>query len=251
LDGEDVRNLKSESLRGAVAVVPQDTILFNDTILHNVTYGRPGSTAEEVRAATSAAKLDAAVNRMPEKWETLVGERGLKLSGGEKQRVAIARAFLREPRLLICDEATSALDSATERGIMESLKELAAGRTSVFVAHRLSTVQGCDKIYVLKDGKVAEEGTHAELMLRNGGVYREMWKMQAAQQALDKKAGVVQNDEEGIERGGEKILLKKSGGEGTAVGAVIEGVVDIIEGDSSDESSAELDVEAAAIERSL
>jgi len=240
LDGEDVRDLKSDSLRAAVAVVPQDTILFNDTILHNVAYGRPDSTPEEVRAAASAAKLDAAVARMADKWATLVGERGMKLSGGEKQRVAIARAFLREPRLLICDEATSALDSATERGIMESLKELAAGRTSVFVAHRLSTVQGCDKIYVLKEGKVAEEGTHAELMGKSGGVYREMWKMQAAQQALDKKAGVQGGAEE-------QLLAKKNGEAATAVGAVIEGVVNL-EGDSS---SDELDPEAAAIERSL
>ncbi|KAL4520893.1 hypothetical protein Ndes2526B_g00075 [Nannochloris sp. 'desiccata'] len=244
LDGEDVRNLKSDSLRAAVAVVPQDTILFNDTILHNVTYGRPGSTPEEVRAATSAAKLDVAVARMSDKWSTLVGERGLKLSGGEKQRVAIARAFLREPRLLICDEATSALDSATERGIMESLKELAAGRTSVFVAHRLSTVQGCDKIYVLKEGKVAEEGTHAELMGKSGGVYRDMWKMQAAQQALDKKAGVQGGDKENL-------VAKKSGEAGTAVGAVIEGVGHLEGDSSSDELSAELDPEAAAIERSL
>jgi energy-coupling factor transporter ATP-binding protein EcfA2 len=134
-----------------------------------------------VEAAAVAAKLDAALDRLPQGWSTLVGERGLKLSGGEKQRVAIARAFLRRPRLLICDEATSALDTATERGIMTSLEELARGRTSVFVAHRLSTVQHCDRIYVVREGKVEEAGTHGELMARRG-VYYDMWQMQAAQE---------------------------------------------------------------------
>ncbi|KAL4423145.1 hypothetical protein ABPG77_007798 [Micractinium sp. CCAP 211/92] len=184
LNGVDVRELRQDSLRSAVAVVPQDTVLFNDTILHNVAYGQPGATMAEVRAAAAAAKMDAAVSRMPAGWATTVGERGLKLSGGEKQRVAIARAFLRQPRLLICDEATSALDTATERGIQASLRELAAGRTSVFVAHRLSTVQACDRIYVLSDGRVEEQGTHQELLSARG-LYWEMWNLQLAEQELE------------------------------------------------------------------
>ncbi|PSC71946.1 metal ABC transporter permease [Micractinium conductrix] len=184
LNGVDVRELRQVSLRAAVAVVPQDTVLFNDTVLHNVAYGAPGAPLSAVRAAASAAKLDAAIARMPAGWSTMVGERGLKLSGGEKQRVAIARAFLRRPRLLICDEATSALDTATERGIQASLRDLATGRTAVFVAHRLSTVQACDRIYVMSDGLVAEQGTHAELMAARG-IYWDMWQLQRAEQALE------------------------------------------------------------------
>lgn len=197
LDGHNVRSLRASSLRANVAVVPQDTCLFNDTIESNVAYGMPGSSSEDVREAAVAAKLNTAVDAMPEGWSTVVGERGLKLSGGEKQRVAIARAFLRQPRLLICDEATSALDSETERGIMSSLQELAAGRTSVFVAHRLSTIQGCTRIYVLKDGRVAEQGSHAEL-ISQGGVYADMWAMQLAQEALEEHLREDNEDEGGI-----------------------------------------------------
>eukprot|EP00887_Chlorella_sp_A99_P002243 scaffold10.g2243.t1 len=175
LDGLDVRQLRQESLRSAVAVVPQDVPLFNDTILSNVAFGRPGCTFEEAQAAAAAAQLDAAIARMPAGWDTLVGERGLKLSGGEKQRVAIARAFLRQPRLLICDEATSALDTSTERGIMASLGRLAAGCTAVF---------GCDRIYVLAEGKVAEQGMHEQLMAARG-IYYDMWQLQAAEQTLE------------------------------------------------------------------
>ena len=136
------------------------------------------SALMQVRAAARMAQLDAAIASMPESFDTPVGERGLKLSGGEKQRVAIARAFLRDPLLLVCDEATSALDTATEKGIMASLEELAKGRTSVFVAHRLSTVMNCDKIIVLAEGRVAEEGRHEQLMAA-GGIYTDMWNMQA------------------------------------------------------------------------
>jgi len=183
IGGYNVKDLRGASLRSAVAVVPQDTVLFNDTMLHNVSYGNPDASAEEIFKAVKAAKLLPALDRMSEGWNTEVGERGLKLSGGEKQRVAIARAFLKKPRLLICDEATSALDTATEKGIMASLEELAANRTSVFVAHRLSTIQGCDTIFVLKDGLVAEQGTHASLM-DSKGLYYEMWNMQATEDAL-------------------------------------------------------------------
>lgn len=184
IDGVSVKDIASGSLRDAVAVVPQDTVLFNDTMLHNISYGKPDATADEIYAAVEAAKLLPALDRMPDGWDTEVGERGLKLSGGEKQRVAIARAFLKKPRLLICDEATSALDTETEQGIMASLEELASGRTSVFVAHRLSTIQGCDKIYVLKDGVVAEQGTHVGLMEQRG-IYFDMWNMQIAEEALE------------------------------------------------------------------
>lgn len=183
IGGYNVKDLRGASVRSAVAVVPQDTVLFNDTMLHNVSYGNPDASAEEIFKAVKAAKLLPALDRMSEGWNTEVGERGLKLSGGEKQRVAIARAFLKKPRLLICDEATSALDTATEKGIMASLEELAANRTSVFVAHRLSTIQGCDTIFVLKDGLVAEQGTHASLM-DSKGLYYDMWNMQATEDAL-------------------------------------------------------------------
>ncbi|KAK9836126.1 hypothetical protein WJX81_003499 [Elliptochloris bilobata] len=185
LDGIDIREFRQTSLRSAIAVVPQDTVLFADTIMRNLAYGRPTATRAEILKAAEMAQLGPAVARMKDGYETVVGERGLKLSGGEKQRVAIARAFLRNPRLLICDEATSALDTATERGIMGSLEELAQGRTSVFVAHRLSTVQRCDKIVVLSDGVMAEVGTHSELMAA-GRVYYDMWQAQAAAEEQQK-----------------------------------------------------------------
>lgn len=180
LDDQDIRTLTQDSLRNAVAVVPQDTVLFNDTIMHNIAYGRPNATQEQIIQAAKQARLHDAVLRMPEGYQTMVGERGLKLSGGEKQRVAIARAFLKSPRLLICDEATSALDSGTEAAILKSLKELAAGRTCVFVAHRLSTIMHCDRILVMDAGVVVEEGTHQELVAR-GGRYAHMWALQESE----------------------------------------------------------------------
>ena len=178
LNGVDVRELDSESIRQSVAVVPQDTVLFNDTLYNNILYGRPGASRDEVLAAVRAAQLEQAVGRMPEGLETKVGERGLMLSGGEKQRVAIARAFLKAPRLLLCDEATSALDSSTEAEIMDAIRALARNRTSIFVAHRLSTIQHCDTIVVMERGEVKERGSHAELMAREDGLYRRMWRLQ-------------------------------------------------------------------------
>lgn len=154
---------------------------MNDTIMENIRYGRLGASDEEVRAAAQLAHLDTAIQRMPDGFQTVVGERGLKLSGGEKQRVAIARAFLRDPLLLVCDEATSALDSASERAIMNSLDELAQGRTSIFVAHRLSTVMNCDRIFVMSEGRLVEQGTHRDLMAC-GGVYADMWEMQVGEE---------------------------------------------------------------------
>ena len=177
LDGVDVRDLTWDALHKAIAVVPQDTVLFNDTLYNNILYGRPDANHEQVHEAVEAACLGPALERMPDGLETIVGERGLKLSGGEKQRVAIARAFLKAPRLLLCDEATSALDSTTEAGIMEALTQLARGRTSIFVAHRLSTIQNCDKIIVLRHGQVMEQGSHVELMQARG-LYHKMWQLQ-------------------------------------------------------------------------
>ncbi|CAI7740061.1 unnamed protein product [Closterium sp. NIES-54] len=176
-DGTDARELKQESLRQAVAVVPQDTVLFNDSIRYNIAYGRPSASVAEVDRAAGQAKLLDAIRRMPDGFDTVVGERGLKLSGGEKQRVAIARAFLKNPRLLVCDEATSALDSATEANILRSLQQLAAGRSCLFVAHRLSTIKHCDKILVMETGRVVEQGTHEQL-LAAGGKYAAMWMLQ-------------------------------------------------------------------------
>jgi len=181
LDQQDSRNLTLSSIRASAAVVPQDTALFNDTLLNNIAFGRPGVTKEEIMDAAEAAQLHETVcTKFPEKYATVVGERGLKLSGGEKQRVAIARAFVRKPRLVVCDEATSALDSKTEQGIQASLQGLSKGRTCITVAHRLSTVKDCDRIIVMRDGKVAEEGSHMEL-LRKNGIYTSMWALQQAE----------------------------------------------------------------------
>ena len=196
IDGYDVRDLKIDSLRDSVAVVPQDTVLFNDTLDHNIRYGRPTANDDEVAMAATRARLNKTIEQMPKGRETMVGERGVKLSGGEKQRVAIARAFLREPRMLVADEATSALDTATEQGILESLEDVARGRTAVFVAHRLSTVRSCDRIIVMEQGKIVEEGTHAELLDGTSrgtkiGMYAAMWKAQA--QEDERKAQAPQS----------------------------------------------------------
>eukprot|EP01025_Chloroclados_australasicus_P023365 TRINITY_DN2370_c1_g1_i2.p1 TRINITY_DN2370_c1_g1~~TRINITY_DN2370_c1_g1_i2.p1 ORF type:complete len:574 (+),score=36.62 TRINITY_DN2370_c1_g1_i2:369-2090(+) len=182
LEGVELTSLKQSSFKQAIAVVPQDTVLFNDSIQENIRYGRPQASDAEVIQAAKMARLHDSIQLMPRKYDTIVGERGLKLSGGEKQRVAIARAFLRQPRLLICDEATSALDSATEFKIMQQLNELAQGRTSIFVAHRLSTIQNCDRILVMSDGQIVEEGTHAQLIAKDQ-IYSDMWNMQTNEDA--------------------------------------------------------------------
>ncbi|MCO5582226.1 hypothetical protein L7F22_036118 [Adiantum nelumboides] len=181
MDNLDLRLLTQASLRRAVAVVPQDTVLFNDTIYHNIAYSQPTASEADIMVAAKQAQLHDAVMRMPGGYSTVVGERGLKLSGGEKQRVAIARAFLKAPRLLICDEATSALDSNTEAEILKTLKELSSGRTCVFVAHRLSTIMHCDKILVMDSGLIIEEGTHQALLNRRG-VYASMWSLQESEE---------------------------------------------------------------------
>jgi ATP-binding cassette subfamily B protein len=181
VDGHDIRTLTQDSLRAAIGVVPQDTVLFNDTVRYNIAYGRPGASQAEVEAAARLAQVHEFVSRLPEGYATRVGERGLKLSGGEKQRVAIARTILKNPRILILDEATSALDTRTEQDIQSALRAVAQHRTTLTIAHRLSTVVDADEILVLVDGVVAERGRHAELLAREG-VYARMWAMQAEQE---------------------------------------------------------------------
>lgn len=182
INGTDIRQLTQTSLRAAIGIVPQDTVLFNDTIFYNIQYGRPTATEDEVYAAARAAQLDSFIQRLPAGYQTQVGERGLKLSGGEKQRVAIARALLKNPPILIFDEATSALDSKTEQAIQAQLDLAARGRTSLIIAHRLSTVMQADQILVLDQGRVVECGSHRAL-LAAGGQYAQMWALQMQEEA--------------------------------------------------------------------
>jgi ATP-binding cassette, subfamily B, heavy metal transporter len=181
LDGVPIRELSLSSLRNAIAVVPQDTILFNDTIAYNIAIGRRGSSAEEVRVAANIAHMDAFVMNLPNRYQTLVGERGVKLSGGEKQRVSVARAAIRRPKIYVFDEATSSLDSRTEREILRNLEDVSRNNTTLIIAHRLSTVIHAHNIIVLENGIVAEQGTHGELVAK-GGRYAELWAAQGGQQ---------------------------------------------------------------------
>ena len=187
VDNTDVRDVTQHSLRAAIGVVPQDTVLFNDSIYYNIAYGKPGATTEEIEQAARLAQIHDFIVSLPQGYKTKVGERGLKLSGGEKQRVAIARTILKNPRILILDEATSALDTATEQEIGAALNSVANNRTTLVIAHRLSTVTDADEILVLRDGEIVERGNHAAL-LEAGNVYAAMW---AAQVELDEVAEVV------------------------------------------------------------
>jgi len=181
IDGQDIRAVTQDSLRRSIGIVPQDTVLFNDTVGYNIAYGRPGANEHEVQAAAAAAHIHQFIVSTPKGYDTLVGERGLKLSGGEKQRVAIARTLLKDPPILIFDEATSALDSANERAIQAELKSAAQGKTALVVAHRLSTVADAHAIVVLDAGRVVEIGSHAELLARDGR-YAQMWRLQQAEE---------------------------------------------------------------------
>ena len=185
INGHDLRQLSQDSLRGAIGIVPQDTVLFNDSLFYNIQYGRPTATREEVDAAARAAQLEDFIRQLPDGYETRVGERGLKLSGGEKQRVAIARALLKNPAILIFDEATSALDSKTEKAIQAQIERAAEGRTALVIAHRLSTIMDADEIIVLDGGRIVERGRHAPL-LAQGGIYAQMWMLQ---QQEEQRAG--------------------------------------------------------------
>ena len=177
IDGQDLRALSQDSLRAAIAIVPQDTVLFNDSIRYNIRYGRPGASDEEVEAAARAAHIHRFILTLPDGYDTPVGERGLKLSGGEKQRVAIARALLKNPAILIFDEATSALDSASEKAIQSELNRIAVGRTTLVIAHRLSTIMDADEILVMDGGNIVERGNHGRLIAHNGH-YAAMWRLQ-------------------------------------------------------------------------
>jgi ATP-binding cassette, subfamily B, heavy metal transporter len=187
IDGQDVRAVTQASLRAVIGIVPQDTVLFNDTIEYNIAYGRPGASREDVAAAARAAHIDRFIDSLPDGYATMVGERGLKLSGGEKQRVAIARTLLKNPAILVFDEATSALDSRTERVIQQELESISASRTTLVIAHRLSTIVGADQILVMDAGRIVERGTHAEL-LAAGGAYAAMWEIQSREQAKAERA---------------------------------------------------------------
>ena len=177
IDGQDIRTISQESLRASLGIVPQDTVLFNDTVYYNIAYGRPSATRAEVEAAARLAHIHDFVMSLPDGYETMVGERGLKLSGGEKQRVAIARTILKDPPVILFDEATSALDTHTEKQIQTNLREVSRGRTTLMIAHRLSTVVEADQIIVLEGGVIVERGTHGEL-LDLGGKYAELWQRQ-------------------------------------------------------------------------
>jgi ABC-type transport system involved in Fe-S cluster assembly fused permease/ATPase subunit len=185
IDGQDIRAVTQKSLRRAIGIVPQDTVLFNDSIYYNIAYGRPDAVREEIIEAARAAHIDQFVESLPDQYDTTVGERGLKLSGGEKQRVAIARTLLKNPPILVFDEATSALDSRTEKAIQAELLEIATNHTTLVIAHRLSTIMDADQILVMEHGRIIERGTHNDLLMRNGA-YAHMWALQQQEEEVER-----------------------------------------------------------------
>jgi ATP-binding cassette subfamily B protein len=193
IDGQDIRDVTQLSLRSAIGMVPQDTVLFNDTLRYNIRYGRWEATDAEVEEAARLAQIDAFIRVSPKGYETEVGERGLKLSGGEKQRVAIARTILKAPPILVLDEATSALDSHTEKEIQDALDRVSKNRTTLVIAHRLSTIVDADEIIVLEAGRIAERGTHRQL-LEAGGLYASMWNRQREAEAAREKLAAADED---------------------------------------------------------
>ena len=205
IDGQNISDVTQSSLRAAIGMVPQDTVLFNDTILYNIRYGRPEASDAEVREAARLAQIHDFIMTLPQGYDSLVGERGLKLSGGEKQRVAIARTILKAPPILMLDEATSALDSHTEKEIQDALERVARERTSLVIAHRLSTVVHADNIIVLDHGEIVEQGTHLELLAR-GGLYASLWARQReADEARERLAQVLDHEPEPQSRAAERL----------------------------------------------
>ena len=193
IDGQDIRDVTQSSLRAQIGIVPQDTVLFNDTIRYNIAYGRIGANEAEIKDAARHAQIDKFIHELPLGFDSMVGERGLKLSGGEKQRVAIARTILKNPPILLLDEATSALDTHTEREIQSALSGISRGRTALVIAHRLSTVIDADEILVLDHGEIVERGRHSEL-LALGGHYAAMWNKQKEAAAARERLQAVEND---------------------------------------------------------
>ncbi|HVW65492.1 MAG TPA: ABC transporter ATP-binding protein/permease [Nitrosospira sp.] len=194
INGQDIKGVTQKSLRAAIGIVPQDSVLFNDTIYYNIAYGRPDAAREEIIAAARAAHIHDFIESLPEKYETTVGERGLKLSGGEKQRVAIARAILKNPKILIFDEATSALDSKSEKAIQAELKRVAMHRTTLTIAHRLSTIADADQILVMDNGRIIERGTHLELLAADGA-YAHMWRLQQQEEQAHLRSPAIPAEE--------------------------------------------------------
>jgi ATP-binding cassette subfamily B protein len=193
IDGQDIRDVTQQSVRAAIGIVPQDTVLFNDTVRYNIAYGRIGASESEIQEAAGHAQIDKFIRELPLGYEAMVGERGLKLSGGEKQRVAIARTILKNPPILLLDEATSALDTHTEREIQSALNEISRDRTTLVIAHRLSTVVDADEILVLDHGEIIERGRHSELVSR-GGHYAAMWNKQKEAAEVRERLKQVESD---------------------------------------------------------